>query len=73
MEHKGSIEPLFVSSGPKRIPDTFLDFAQTALKRLPADYTLEEVRAMLQFAAAVWNATVLRDIRGAISRASAPR
>jgi len=45
--------------------DTILDFAQPALKRLPPDYTLEELRAMLQFAAAVWNAVVLRDIRGA--------
>ena len=45
--------------------DIFLDYAQTALKRLPADYTVDELRAMLQFAVVVWNATVLGDIRGA--------
>ena len=65
MEHEELFEPLFVPLGPRRMQDTLLDFAQPALKRLPPDYTLEELRAMLQFAAAVWNAVVLRDIRGA--------
>ena len=65
MERDESYEPLFVPSGPKRMPDTLLDYAEPLLERLPDDHTLEDIRAMLQFAAAVWNAVVLRDIRGA--------
>jgi hypothetical protein len=65
MEHEEPFKPLFVPLGPRRMQDTLLDFAQPALKRLPPDYTLEELRAMLGFAAAVWNAVVLRDIHGA--------
>jgi hypothetical protein len=47
--------------------DTLLQYAEPLLDRLPRDYTLDELTAMLGFAAAVWNAVVIRDIRGAVA------
>jgi hypothetical protein len=67
MEHNEAYEPLFVPAKPKRMTDTLLKFAEPLLHRLPHDYTPDELAAMLQFAAAVWNAVVLRDIRGAVA------
>src|SRR5438132_1263162 len=63
MEHEESFEPLFVPLGPRRMQDTILDFAQPALKRLPPDYTLEELRAMLQIPARESLAANLRRVR----------
>src|SRR5207253_3038173 len=57
-------------SGPKRMPDTFLDYAEPLLERLPDDHTLEDIRAMLQFAAVVWNVVLVRDIPGAVAHLS---
>jgi len=51
--------------------DTLLHYAQPLLDRLPQDRTIEEMTAMLEFAAAVWNATILRDIRGAVAHLAA--
>ena len=47
--------------------DTLLDYARPLVDRLPYDRTLEEATGTLGFAAAVWNATILRDIRGAVA------
>jgi hypothetical protein len=55
-----------ILAGPKRMPRTLLEFAKPLLDRLPPDETVEESRATLQFAAAVWNAVILRDISGAV-------
>src|ERR1700693_967101 len=65
MERAEPCAPLFVPAGPRRMAETLLDYARPLLDRLPPDYTPEELTATLQFAAAVWNAVVLRDIRGA--------
>ena len=70
MERDESYEPLFVPSGPKRMPDTLLDYAEPLLERLPDDHTLEDIRAMLQFAAVVWNVVLVRDIPGAVAHLS---
>lgn len=67
MEQDQAYEPPFVPAGPKRMSATLLEFAKPLLDRLPADETVEESLATLQFAAAVWNAVILRDIRGAVS------
>jgi len=48
------------------MPGTLLEFAKPLLERLPLDETVAESLATLQLAAAVWNAVVLRDIRGAV-------
>jgi hypothetical protein len=47
--------------------DTLLQYTEPLLDRLAPDYTVDELAAMLQFAAAVWNAVILRDIRGALT------
>jgi hypothetical protein len=51
--------------GPKNFDETFLGYARPLLDRLPADYTTDELIWTLQFAVGVWNAVILRDIRGA--------
>ena len=52
------------------MPDTLLDYAQPLLERLPDDHTLDDVRAMLQFAAVVWNVVLVGDIPGAVAHLS---
>ena len=70
MERDESYEPLFVPSGPKRMPETLLDYAEPLMERLPDDHALEDVRAMLQFAAVVWNIVLVRDIPVAVAHLS---
>ncbi len=53
--------------GPKRMAHTLLAYAKPITERLPRDYTLDELRATLAFAAAVWNAMLIRDIREAVA------
>jgi hypothetical protein len=65
MEQDYARELPFVPSGPRRMSDTLVAFAEPLLDRLPRDRTLEEMTAMLQFAASIWNSTILRDIREA--------
>jgi len=56
--------------GPKGMGDTLLTYARPLVDGLPRDYTLPELRATLGFAAAVWNAVLVRDIRDAIAHLS---
>jgi hypothetical protein len=53
--------------GPKRMAGTLLAYAKPLTERLPRDYTLHELRATLAFAAAVWNAVLIHDIREAVA------
>lgn len=48
--------------------DTLLDFAKPLVGRLPRDYTVDELSATLRFAAAIWNAVLIRDSREAIAQ-----
>src|SRR5690242_9573089 len=59
-----------VALGPKPMADTLLDFAKPLVARLPRDYTEDELCATLRFAAAIWNAVLIRDSREAIAQLS---
>jgi len=65
MESDQSYEILAL--GPKRMGDTLLTYPRPLVDRLPVDYTVPELRATLGFAAAVWNAVLVRDIRDAVA------
>ena len=47
--------------------DRLLTYARPVVNRLPRDYSLEELRETLRFAAAVWNARLVRSIRDAVA------
>ena len=59
-------EPRYViiaSNEPKPIGETFLDYARPLIQQLPHDHTLEELKAVVIFAAVV---QVVEDISGAV-------
>ena len=66
MEQNEPYEKFFIPAGPRRMPETLIAYARPLIDRLPADYTLEELRATLYFAVTVWNSLVLRDLRGVL-------
>lgn len=57
---------LVASDEPKRMADTLLEYARPLIYQLPDDHTMEELKAVLVFAAVVWNAVVVEDIRHAV-------
>ena len=65
MESNQSWEIL--AHGPKGMGDTLLTYARPLVSRLPRDYSLEELRETLRFAAAIWNARLVRSIREAVA------
>ncbi len=66
MEQNEPYEQFYIPAGPRRMPETLIAYARPLIDRLPPDYTLEEMTAVLYFAATVWNAVVLRDLRGVV-------
>ncbi len=53
---------LVVSDEPKKMSDTLVDYARPLIDRLPDDHTLEELKAVIEFAAFLWNAVAVEDI-----------
>ena len=62
-------EPRYViiaSNEPKPMGETLLDYARPLIQQLPHDHTLEELKAVVIFAAVLWNVQVVEDISGAV-------
>src|SRR2546428_11880829 len=62
-------EPRYViiaSNEPKPMGETLLEYARPLIQQLPHDHTLEELKAVVIFAAVLWNVQVVEDISGAV-------
>src|SRR5439155_6976859 len=62
-------EPRYViiaSNEPKPMGETLLDYARPLIQQLPHDHTLEELKAVVIFAAVLWNVQVVEDISGVV-------
>ena len=46
--------------------ETLVDFARPLTDQLPADYTAEELKSTMTFAACVWNVVDIQSIRDAV-------
>src|SRR4051812_8850530 len=62
-EHWGE---LVVTDHPKKMSETLADYARPLTDQLPADHTLEELKATIVFAAAVWDIVDAQGIRDAV-------
>ena len=61
---------LAISDDPKKMSETLQDYARPLLDRLPPDHTLEEVKATILLAAALWDVVDIDGIRTAIAHLS---
>jgi hypothetical protein len=61
---------LAISDHPKKMSETLQDYARPLLDRLPPDYTLEELKAAILLAAALWDVVDIEGIRNAIAELS---
>src|SRR6478735_8117043 len=57
---------LRISDHPRKMSETLVDFARPLTDRLPPDYTSEELKATMTFAACVWNVVDIVSIRDAV-------
>jgi hypothetical protein len=62
-EHWGE---LIITDQPKKMSETLVDYARPLTDRLPADHTLEELKATIVFAAALWDTVDVQGIRDAV-------
>src|SRR6267378_7237812 len=62
-EHWGE---LIITDHPKKMSETLVDYARPLTDRLPADHTLEELKATIVFAAALWDTVDVQGIRDAL-------
>jgi hypothetical protein len=57
---------LVITDHPKKMSETLVDYARPLTDRLPADHTLEELKATILFAAALWDTVDAQGIRDAV-------
>jgi hypothetical protein len=62
-EHWGE---LIITDHPKKMSETLADYARPLTDRLPADHTLEELKATMLLAAALWSTVDVQGIRDAV-------
>src|SRR5437016_872881 len=63
-------EPRYVlhaSDHPKPMGETLLEYARPLFPRLPQDHTFAELKAMIMFAAVVWNIGLLSEVSDAVA------
>ena len=63
-------EPRYVlhaSDHPKPMGETLFEYARPLFPRLPQDHTFAELKAMIMFAAVVWNIGLLSEISDAVA------
>src|SRR5919206_972504 len=58
---------LRITDQPRTMSETLVDFARPLTDQLPADYTAEELKATLTFAACVWNVVDVVSVRDAVA------
>jgi hypothetical protein len=67
---------LVASDEPEPMGDTLVHYARPLLERYPKDLSLEELKAIIDFAAFLWNLAAVEDIQRAVrhlERAMPPR
>jgi hypothetical protein len=57
---------LRITDQPRKMSETLVDFARPLTDQLPADYTAEELKATITFAACVWNVVDIQSVRDAV-------
>lgn len=57
---------LRITDEPRKMSETLVDFARPLTDQLPADYTAEELKSTMTFAACVWNVVDIVSIRDAV-------
>jgi hypothetical protein len=62
-EHWGE---LVITDHPKKMSETLADYARPLTDQLPADHTLEELKATIVFAAGLWSTVDVQGIRDAV-------
>jgi hypothetical protein len=58
---------LRITDHPRKMSETLVDFARPLTDQLPADYTAEELKATMNFAACVWNVVDIVSVRDAVA------
>jgi hypothetical protein len=57
---------MFASDEPKPMGERLLEYARPLVDTLPADHTLDELKATVIFAALVWNVGIFDEVRDAV-------
>jgi len=58
---------LRITDEPKKMSETLVDYARPLTDQLPPDFTAEELKATITFAASVWNVVDVQGIRDAVA------